>query len=114
MAADPDLAERMRRADDRYRALRSALGFGDDPCAGVGVAGQADPLVVKCLHARIAAFLGGTGDPVGERVLADLGADAECANDECAALDADSGAEVDARGDARAAPDGPASTAGIG
>jgi hypothetical protein len=36
------------------------------------VAGQADPLAVKCLHARVAAALAGIADPVGEGVLKQL------------------------------------------
>ena len=71
-AADPVLASRLRHADDSYRAARRDEGGGADPCAAVGVAGQSDPLAVKCLHARVAAALAGTGDPVGEGVLAQL------------------------------------------
>jgi hypothetical protein len=66
---DPALAAGMRRADASYRAARRAEGGGIDPCAETGVAGQADPLAVKCLHARVAAAVAGTGDPVGEGVL---------------------------------------------
>jgi hypothetical protein len=71
-AADPDLAARLRAADRAYRACRAAEGGGDDPCTAVGVAGQADPLAVKCLHARVAAALAGIADPVGEGVLKQL------------------------------------------
>jgi hypothetical protein len=74
-ATDPTLASLLRVADEAYRAARRAEGAGVDPCATVGVAGQADPLAVKCLHARVAAALAGTGDPVGEGVLARLAAD---------------------------------------
>jgi hypothetical protein len=74
-AADPALASRLRDADGAYRAARRDEGGGVDPCATVGIAGQADPLTVKCLHARVAAALAGTGDPVGEGVLARLAAD---------------------------------------
>jgi hypothetical protein len=66
------LAEEMRAADAAYRAARASEGAGIDPCAGVGVAGQRDPLQVKCLHARLAAYLGGVGDPIGEALLARL------------------------------------------
>ncbi len=74
-SADPALAERLRDADRAYRAARLDEGGGEDPCRTVGVAGQSDPLAVKCLHARVAAELSGTGDPVGEGVLARLAAD---------------------------------------
>ncbi len=71
VAADPLLAREVRRADEAYRAARSAEGGGDDPCASVGVAGQADPSVVKCLHARLAAALAGVPDPIGRTLAAD-------------------------------------------
>jgi predicted aconitase with swiveling domain len=62
----------MEAADAAYRTARAAEGGGTDPCPVVGVAGQSDPLAVKCLHARVAAALAGTGDPVGEGVLASI------------------------------------------
>jgi len=74
-AAEPALAARLEAADLSYRAARRDEGDGVDPCATVGVAGQADPLAVKCLHARLAAALAGIADPVGEGVLARLAAD---------------------------------------
>jgi hypothetical protein len=67
-AASPALAEAMRAADAAYRAGRRAEGGGADPCAAVGVAGQSDPLAVKCLHARLAAHLAGIPDPIGSSV----------------------------------------------
>ena len=75
VSADPALATRLRDADRAYRDARREEGSGEDPCTTVGVAGQSDPLAVKCLHARVAAELSGTGDPVGEGVLARLAAD---------------------------------------
>lgn len=88
IASDPALAERMLAADAEYRAFRSRLAPGEDRCGDVGVAGQMDPLVVKCLHARVAAALGGIGDPVGEELLARLDAEgepgSECADRRCA------------------------------
>ena len=68
-ATDPGLAERLHLADALYREARLAEGGGTDPCATVGVAGQSDPLAVKCLHARVAAALAGIADPIGEGVL---------------------------------------------
>jgi hypothetical protein len=94
VARDADLAERVLAFDKEYRALRSALGGGSDPCAEVGVAGQADPLAVKCLHARVAAALAGLSDPVGRGALRELsgsGAPAECPDDLCGAWTLDGG-----------------------
>jgi hypothetical protein len=68
-AAEPGLAQALRVADAAYREARLSEGGGTDPCAAVGVAGQTDPLAVKCLHARVAAALAGIGDPIGEGVL---------------------------------------------
>lgn len=68
IAEDPDFAALVVAADGAYRAARLAEGGGVDPCAGVGVAGQRDPRVVKCLHARLAAHLAGVPDPVGAAV----------------------------------------------
>jgi hypothetical protein len=87
IADDPALAEQVAAADERYRSARAASCVGTDPCAGVGVAGQTDPLAVKCLHARAAAEAGGLGDPVGAGVLAALAAREdgalECPDDRC-------------------------------
>jgi len=85
VAADPGLAAAVRSADAAYRAARAAEGGGGDACTAVGVAGQADPLVVKCLHARLAARLAGIGDPVGAGVLEELeaGPGTECGDDRC-------------------------------
>lgn len=69
VSAEGDLASAVLASDAAYRAARAAEGDGVDPCAGVGIAGQADPLAVKCLHARAASFLGGVGDPVGRGVI---------------------------------------------
>lgn len=89
VAADPHLAERVLVSDRSYRRLRGRLGSGADPCADVGIAGQADPLVVKCLHARVAAALGGPADPVGSAVLKELeaaGTPTECEDGRCRAF----------------------------
>lgn len=86
LATDPDLAVAARSADDAYRRLRASLVEGEDPCAAVGTAGQADPLAVKCLHARVASALGGLADPVGLGVLSSLreaGLAADCPDDRC-------------------------------
>lgn len=82
LAADPELAARMRAADDLYRSARAAESGGTDTCPTVGLAGQRDPLATKCLHAHVASALAGIDDPVGTAVLAGLGR--ECANERCA------------------------------
>ena len=84
--AEPGLAARLEAADLAYRSARRDEGGGVDPCATVGVAGQADPLAVKCLHARLAAALAGIADPVGEGVLARLAVDGgptDCSDAAC-------------------------------
>lgn len=87
LAADGALAARMRASDLAYRAVRSAEavreGLDDDPCGDVGIAGQRDPLGVKCLHAHAAAYLAGLDDPVGEAVISTAGG-AECPEGACA------------------------------
>jgi uncharacterized protein len=67
-ASDAEFAAALTAADAAYRDARRAEGGGADPCEGVGVAGQLDPLAVKCLHARLAAHLAGVPDPIGEEV----------------------------------------------
>jgi hypothetical protein len=86
LASDCRLTREAAAADIAYRQARAALGGGTDPCPSVGVAGQSDPLVVKCVHARVAASLAGVPDPVGEGTLADLtsaGVPAECLDARC-------------------------------
>jgi hypothetical protein len=86
VATDPVLAAGLLAADARYRHERCVLGGGTDPCATVGIAGQADPLAVKCLHAHVAAHLAGVTDPLGAGALAELeesGIAAGCADDRC-------------------------------
>jgi hypothetical protein len=86
VAREGTLTAAVMTADAEYRRRRTALAGGSDPCGEVGTAGQADPLAVKCLHARLAATLAGTGDPVGEGVLAELmaaGAVDRCSDESC-------------------------------
>jgi hypothetical protein len=83
-ASDASLAAALRAVDARVRELRAAESGGVDACSSVGVAGQRDPLGVKCLHAHVALVLVGAGDPIGEALLADVRA--ECDDDRCAAL----------------------------
>jgi hypothetical protein len=72
-----------------YRLRRAEIARGIDPCAGTGIAGQRDSLSAKCLHAHIAAAIGGFDDPIGLGVLAR--ADRECPDDRCAAALVESG-----------------------
>lgn len=85
-ASDTAFASAIVAADTAYRAARAAEGGGADPCDAVGTAGQADPLAVKCLHARLAALLAGVADPVGGQVrelLAGDGVSLDCADARC-------------------------------
>lgn len=86
-ASDPAFADAVLAADAAYRAARAAEGGGVDPCGAVGTAGQADPLNVKCLHARLAALLAGLPEPVGAEVrdrLARDGVALDCTDVRCA------------------------------
>jgi hypothetical protein len=85
-ATDACFAAALTAADADYRAERLAIGDGDDPCTGVGVAGQRDPLAVKCLHARLAAHLAGVADPIGSEVADRVGGilAGPCADMRCA------------------------------
>jgi hypothetical protein len=69
---DPKIAELVAGADVAYRAARALEGGGVDPCPHVGCAGQRDPLQVKCLHARVAAYLAGVGDPIGQAITGEV------------------------------------------
>jgi hypothetical protein len=93
LAMDTELAREALAADSAYRSARRREGGGADPCATVGIAGQADPLVVKCLHARLAAALAGVLDPVGERLVEQLArrVGLECAHGDCSRLGASGG-----------------------
>lgn len=85
----PTLSAQLAEADAAYRFARAAANRGVDPCAPAGIAGQSDPLVVKCLHARVAAFLAGIPDPVGGATLGMLGAadiGVSCEDDRCSEL----------------------------
>jgi hypothetical protein len=81
---DPQLAAELRAADAAVREARAAESGGEDACASVGLAGQRDPLGVKCLHAHVAAALAGIADPVGAGVLS--ATPRECSDDRCARL----------------------------
>lgn len=81
VASDESLASRLLDADESYRTARAQEAGGVDPTPKVGIAGQRDPLAVKCLHAHVAAYLAGIADPIGEVVMMDRAA--ECRNGRC-------------------------------
>ena len=81
VAADATIAAELCEADVAYRAARTVAAGGADPTPEVGIAGQRDPLALKCLHAHVAAALAGLDDPVGAGVLA--GVVRECSDDRC-------------------------------
>jgi len=83
-AVDPAFAAALVALDMSVRELRAAESGGVDACATVGVAGQRDPLGVKCLHAHVALALLGVADPVGEDVLSRV--QRWCDDDRCAGL----------------------------
>lgn len=88
-AVDSQLADGLRAADAAVREARAAESGGRDACASVGLAGQRDPLGVKCLHAHVAVALAGIADPVGAGVLSAV--ESECADDRCGRLVASAG-----------------------
>jgi hypothetical protein len=83
LAQEPQLRASLEAAERDYRALRTREGGGDDPCSSTGIAGQRDPAAVKCLHAHVAAALGGIDDPIGAGVLEHTGH--ACLDDRCGA-----------------------------
>lgn len=85
LASDRELVKRMGHADVAYRRARAAESGGDDACADVGIAGEADALKVKCLHAHVAAYLAGIDDPVGAGALRQV-PHRGCADDLCRRL----------------------------
>ena len=96
LAMEKDLASRAMEADAEYRKRRSAETEAEDPCVTVGVAGQSDPLATKCLHAHVAAYLAGTGDPVGAGVLEQTAIECDDATCDSLAPDASSqGGSID-------------------
>lgn len=83
-AAGGTLARELHATDARLREARIAESGGVDACSGVGLAGQRDPLGVKCLHAHVALEIAGIGDPIGREVIERIGG--ECADQRCARL----------------------------
>jgi hypothetical protein len=69
VAEDESLADALRDTDERFRRARKVESGGTDACEAVGIAGQSDPLGVKCLHAHAALALVHLNDPIGVEVL---------------------------------------------
>ena len=82
LATDDSLAADVRRSADAYRRARDHESPGEDGASdGGGIAGQADPLATKCLHAHVASAIMGFCDPVGEAVMGSVGE--SCGDDRC-------------------------------
>jgi uncharacterized protein len=84
---DEGLRSKLAETDRAVRDLRAAESGGVDDCALVGIAGQRDPLGVKCLHAHLALALVGIDDPIGTDLLAE--SDPACPDGRCARLTQD-------------------------
>lgn len=82
--ADSDLAAALRELDAAVRVVREREGGGEQASGDVGLAGQRNPLGVKCLHAHVAYALAGLDDPIGCAVLEQVGRD--CDDERCAKL----------------------------
>lgn len=83
-ATDDDVAGRLAETDSMVRALRAAESGGADACAPVGLAGQRDPLGVKCVHAHVALALVGVPDPIGVEELGKI--EPTCSDGRCVSL----------------------------
>jgi len=83
-ASDTELRARLAETDRALRERRTAESGGADECGSVGIAGQRDPLAVKCLHAHVALALVGIEDPIGLHLLHD--GDPACPDRRCARL----------------------------
>ena len=79
-AADPELAASLAGATAEQRRLRRELSAGRTGNDGgasleLGVGGSSNPAELKCLHAHVAYALAQPGYLLGDRILAELGAD---------------------------------------
>jgi len=90
---DADVAASLQTTDSHVRELRAMESGGSDACSSVGIAGQRDPLGVKCLHAHVALALIGVHDPIGEAILSEVGT--VCPDERCARLKAATGEDAD-------------------
>lgn len=77
LEADEVLKDQLLAANQEFKKnrLQECLDAGQegDVCASVNLAGQADPLKPKCLHAHVAHKLAGLDDPLGAIALNELG-----------------------------------------
>ena len=83
-AADEGLAAGLLATDVAVRAARARESGGNDACGSVGIAGQRDPLGVKCLHAHVALALAGIDDPIGAEELGKI--QPTCSDARCRSL----------------------------
>ena len=83
-ADDSQFAAALVAADAAVRAARTRESGGEDACADVGIAGQRDPLGVKCLHAHVALALVGIEDPIGVEELGKI--EPTCSDGRCRLL----------------------------
>ena len=83
-ATDAQLAAALIAADGAVRAARARESGGEDACAEVGIAGQRDPLGVKCVHAHVALALVGIDDPIGTEELGKI--EPTCSDVRCRSL----------------------------
>jgi len=91
---DAQLAGELADVDSAVREARAVESSGADACASVGIAGQRDPLGVKCLHAHVALALVGIDDPIGRSLLGKIGT--ACVEERCAGFADDPGLGGDA------------------
>jgi hypothetical protein len=82
--SDPLLAAKLAATDSATRQARAKESGGEDACASVGLAGQRDPLGVKCLHAHVALALAGIDDAIGSEELGKI--EPACSNARCMTL----------------------------
>lgn len=79
--ADERFAASLKGLDDYVRAMRAREGNGVDVCESVGLAGQANPTAIKCLHAHLGYALAGAPDVIGLELLTEFGPD--CTDGRC-------------------------------
>ena len=77
VAADPELRASVERAGEEQRALRRRLAagrIGSDAGSSLelGIAGSANPLQLKCVHAHAAFALARPGYLLGEQILREI------------------------------------------
>jgi len=76
-AADPDLRASLERAGEEQREIRARLASGrvgsdSGSSLELGIAGSANPLQLKCLHAHAAFALARPGYLLGEQIVGEV------------------------------------------